>query len=43
MHRFFVMTALFAMAASAQTPRRERALNDTLQSPEGHITLCSFG
>jgi enterochelin esterase-like enzyme len=46
MHRFYVLTALFAMAAFAQTPRRERALSDTLQSPEvssdHHVTFRIF-
>ena len=43
MHRSFILAALFATAAWAQAPRRERAVNHTLQSPEGHIALCSFG
>jgi enterochelin esterase-like enzyme len=34
MHRSLLLAAVFATAASAQAPRREPAVNDTLQSPE---------
>jgi enterochelin esterase-like enzyme len=34
MFRAFLLVALCAMAASAQAPRREPAVNDTLRSPE---------
>jgi 1,4-alpha-glucan branching enzyme len=46
MNRFLLLAAVcasFASAASAQTPRREPALSDTLQSPEvssdHHVTF----
>ncbi len=46
MYRFLLFAAVCAAAASAQGPRREPAINDTLQSPEvssdHHVTFRVF-